>query len=131
MPAVVRTGDRGMVDEGGYLRYLGRIKDMLKVGGENVGASEIEAFLQGLPGVRLAQVIGMPHDYLGEAPAAFIEMIEGHEASEDSIKAACQGQLAKWKIPHRVIFVTEWPMSATKVQKFRLKELLPDAQSAE
>lgn len=120
----VRTGDRGVVNADGYLIFLGRIKDMFKVGGENVAAAEIEAFLQGIAGVRLAQVIGIPDDRMGEIPVAFIERIEGASIGEDDVIGGCQGQLAKWKIPRRVIFVDEWPMSATKVQKFRLRELL-------
>lgn len=121
----VRTGDRGRINEDGYLMFLGRIKDTLKVGGENVAAAEIEAFLQSVPGVRLAQVIGMPDERMGEVPVAFIERIENAAISETDVIKACDGELARWKIPRRVVFVTEWPMSATKVQKFRLKELLP------
>ena len=120
----VRTGDRGRIDENGFLVFLGRIKDMLKVGGENVAAAEIEAFIQGLPGVQLVQVIGMADDRMGEVPVAFIEPSGGAELSAQGIIEACDGQLARWKIPRRVEFVSEWPMSATKVQKFRLAELL-------
>jgi len=120
----VRTGDRGRIDENGFLVFLGRIKDMLKVGGENVAAAEIEAFIQGLPGVQLVQVIGMADDRMGEVPVAFIEPSGGAVLSEQGIIEACDGQLARWKIPRRVEFVSEWPMSATKVQKFRLAELL-------
>ena len=97
---------------------------MLKVGGENVAAAEIEAFIQGLPGVQLVQVIGMADDRMGEVPVAFIEPSGGAELSAQGIIEACDGQLARWKIPRRVEFVSEWPMSATKVQKFRLAELL-------
>ncbi len=121
----VRTGDRGKINDEGYLVFLGRIKDMMKVGGENVAAAEIEAFLQSVPGVRLAQVIGMPDARMGEVPVAFVERIEGATISESDVIKACDGELARWKIPRHVVFVTEWPMSATKVQKFRLKELLP------
>ncbi|MBY8825633.1 class I adenylate-forming enzyme family protein [Sphingomonas colocasiae] len=120
----VRTGDRGEIGPDGHLLFLGRIKDILKVGGENVGAVEIEAFLQTIPEIQLAQVIGMPDDRMGEVPIAFVERRPGMEIGQDEIIAACQGQLARWKIPRRILFVSEWPMSATKVQKFRLKELL-------
>ncbi len=120
----VRTGDRGVVGPEGHLLFLGRIKDMLKVGGENVGAVEIEAFLQGIPAVQLAQVVGMADDRLGEVPVAFIERRPGASLEEAEVLAACDGHLARWKIPRRVIFVSEWPMSSTKVQKFRLKEML-------
>ena len=121
----VKTGDRGRQDIDGALTFLGRIKDMLKVGGENVAAAEIEAFVQGQPGVKMVQVIGIPDARLTEVPVAFVERDLGAEISEADIIGACSGQLAKWKIPRHVVFVTDWPMSATKVQKFRLKERLP------
>lgn len=121
----VRTGDQGKIRTDGNLVYLGRLKDMLKVGGENVAAIEIEAFLQKIPQVRLVQVIGVADARLGQIPVAFVELIEGEEISEAQIIAACEGQIAKWKIPRAVIFLSEWPMSTTKVQKFRLHELLP------
>lgn len=122
----IRSGDRGRIGADGYLVYLGRLKDMLKVGGENVAASEIEAFIQKLPQVRLVQVIGAPDDRMGEVPVAFVELVEGEESDEATIIASCEGQLARWKIPRAVVFVDAWPMSTTKVQKFRLAELLPE-----
>ncbi|WP_423141151.1 class I adenylate-forming enzyme family protein [Parablastomonas sp. CN1-191] len=125
----VRTGDRGVIDADGYLVYLGRLKDMLKVGGENVAASEIEAFVQGLGGVHMVQVIGVPDDRLGEVPVAFVELSAGASLDEEGIIAACDGQLARWKVPRRVVFVRAWPMSSTKVQKFRLVELLEGASA--
>lgn len=121
----VRTGDRGAVDAQGYLRYLGRLKDMLKVGGENVAAAEIEAFLQRLPQVRLAQVIGIPDKRLGQVPIAFAETVRALAISEAEIIAFCDGQLSKWKVPRQIHFVTDWPMSATKVRKAALYDLLP------
>lgn len=121
----VRSGDQGRINEEGYLVYLGRLKDMLKVGGENVAAAEIEAFIQRLPEVRLVQVIGVADDRLGEVPVAFVELMEGQTITEDAVIAACHGELAKWKVPRAVFFIDEWPMSTTKVQKFRLAEQLP------
>lgn len=122
----VRTGDRGRMDGDGYLYYLGRLKDMLKVGGENVAAAEIEFFLNQHPDVKMVQVIGGADDRLGEVPVAFVERSPGGTVSAQDLIAMCEGQIAKWKIPRDVIFVTEWPLSTTKVQKFRLKELLPE-----
>jgi fatty-acyl-CoA synthase len=122
----VRTGDRGKIDADGYLYYLGRLKDMLKVGGENVAAAEIEFFLNQHPAVKMVQVIGGADARLGEVPVAFVERVPGAQVEADELIAMCQGQLARWKIPADVVFVTEWPMSTTKVQKFRLKELLPE-----
>lgn len=123
----VKTGDRGRMDDDGALTFLGRIKDMLKVGGENVAAAEIEAFVQGQPGVKMVQVIGIPDARLGEVPVAFVERNADSDITEAQIIQACDGQLARWKIPRHVVFVTEWPMSTTKVQKFRLRDYLPAA----
>lgn len=120
----VRTGDRGVICEDGTLHFLGRFKDILKVGGENVGALEIESFLQAFPEIRLAQIIGVPDERMGEVPVAFVELMDGEDMTESVLIERCRGQLAKWKIPRRVVFVKEWPMSATKVQKFRLRDLL-------
>lgn len=121
----VRTGDRGKLDESGYLYFLGRLKDMLKVGGENVAAAEIEFFLANHPDVKMVQVIGGPDDRMGEVPVAFVERTPGGTVTAGELIEMCQGQLARWKIPVDVVFVTEWPMSTTKVQKFRLREHLP------
>ena len=121
----VRTGDRGKIDAEGWLYFLGRLKDMLKVGGENVAASEIEFFISRHPDVKMVQVIGAPDKRLDEVPVAFVERVPGGTVTAQELIEMCQGELAKWKIPRDVVFVTEWPMSSTKVQKFRLRELLP------
>lgn len=120
----VRTGDLGTLNERGSLRYLGRIKDMLKVGGENVTPLEVEACLSTHTAVRMAQVVGRPSERYGEEPVAFIELAEGAQCTAEEIIAYCAGQLASYKRPREVRFVTTWPMSATKIQKFRLKEML-------
>jgi fatty-acyl-CoA synthase len=98
----------------------------LKVGGENVAAAEIEFFLNSHPDVKMVQVIGGADPRLGEVPVAFVERAPGAMVEASELIAMCQGQLARWKIPADVVFVTEWPMSTTKVQKFRLKDLLPE-----
>jgi acyl-CoA synthetase (AMP-forming)/AMP-acid ligase II len=123
----IRTGDLGKYDKDGWLFFLGRIKDMLKVGGENVACAEVESFLSSHPAVKFVQVIGRPDAHMGEVPVAFVELNPGATASEPDIVAFCKGKIASYKIPRSVIFVTEWPMSATKIQKFKLKELLPAA----
>jgi acyl-CoA synthetase (AMP-forming)/AMP-acid ligase II len=120
----VRTGDCGMVDAEGFVYFLGRIKDMLKVGGENVAAAEIEAFLGRHPAVKMTQVVGKPDDYYGEVAVAFVELLPGKQADAAELIAFCKGRLASFKVPREVRFVTEWPMSATKIQKFKLRELL-------
>jgi acyl-CoA synthetase (AMP-forming)/AMP-acid ligase II len=120
----IRTGDLGSLNERGSLRYLGRIKDMLKVGGENVTPLEVEAHLSTHAAVRMAQVVGRPSERYGEEPVAFIELADGAECTAEELIAYCVGELASYKVPREVCFVTSWPMSATKIQKFRLKELL-------
>ena len=104
--------------------FHGRTKDMLKVGGENVAAAEIEAAIQSHPAVKLAQVVGVPHPRYVEIPAAFVELAPGATASADELIAHCDGRIARFKIPHHVRFVSEWPMSTSKIQKFRLRDRL-------
>ena len=121
------TGDIGSVDEAGRIAYHGRTKDMLKVGGENVAALEVESYLSRHPAVRLAQVVSIPDTRLDEVPAAFVEVEPGHDVTEEELIAFCRGQIASFKIPRHVRFVSAWPMSATKIQKFKLRdELLAD-----
>jgi fatty-acyl-CoA synthase len=118
------TGDIGSFDAEGQIMFHGRTKDMLKVGGENVAAAEIEAVLQTHPAVKLAQVTGLPDDRLAEVPAAFIELNPGAQTSEAELKAHCTGKLASFKLPRHVRFVSDWPMSTSKIQKFRLRDML-------
>jgi fatty-acyl-CoA synthase len=117
-----RTGDIGSLDADGRVSYLGRAKDMLKVGGENVAAAEIEGFLSQHPAVMLAQVVSAPDAKYTEVPAAFVQLKPGAVVTEAELIAYCKGQIASFKIPRYVRFVTEWPMSATKIQKYRLRE---------
>ena len=120
----VRTGDCGRIDPNGTTFFLGRIKDMLKVGGENVAAAEIEAFLGRHPAVKLTQVVGKPDERYGEVAVAFVELLPGQQATAEELIAFCKGRLASFKIPREVRFVTEWPQSSTKIQKFKLRERL-------
>jgi acyl-CoA synthetase (AMP-forming)/AMP-acid ligase II len=124
------TGDLCSM-EGDEISYHGRIKDMLKVGGENVSAIEVESFLATHPAIKMAQVVGVPDDRLLEVGAAFIELAPGQTVTEQEVIAYCDGRIARFKTPRYVRFVTEWPMSATKVQKFRLREALIEELSAE
>jgi fatty-acyl-CoA synthase len=125
------TGDIGSIDAGGNVMFHGRTKDMLKVGGENVAAAEIEAMLQSHPAVKLAQVVGLPDPRYAEVPAAFVELVDGAEAVEADLIAHCRGKLASFKIPRHVRVVSEWPMSTSKIQKFRLREsLIEELQKA-
>ena len=117
-----RTGDLCALDADGHIEFHGRIKDMLKVGGENVAALEIESYLANHPAVKLAQVIGVPDDRLLEVPAAYIELNPNMFVSETELISFCKGKIASFKVPRYVRFVDEWPMSSTKVQKFRLRD---------
>ena len=117
------TGDIGSVDALGHMMFHGRFKDMLKVGGENVAAAEVEAILALHPAVRLAQVVGIPDDRLIEVPAAFVEGDPALATSDDLI-AFVHERLASFKVPRHIRFVKEWPMSSSKIQKFRLRESL-------
>ena len=109
-------------DTEGQIMFHGRTKEMLKVGGENVAAAEIETYLAQHPAVKLAQAVGVPDKRLQEVPAIFVEKHEGHEISEQELIDFCKGQIASYKVPRYVRFVTEWPMSTSKIQKFRLRE---------
>jgi acyl-CoA synthetase (AMP-forming)/AMP-acid ligase II len=116
------SGDLISIDEDGQLMFHGRLRDMLKVGGENVAAVEIENCLQQHEAVKLAQVVPVPDRRLTEVAAAFIELEPGTEAKEDELIKFCKGKIAGFKIPRYVRFVQEWPTSSTKIQKFRLQD---------
>lgn len=122
----VRTGDLGALDERGRIVYIGRIKDTLKVGGENVAPAEVESLLATHPDVVLAAVVGLPDDRYGEVPAAFVELRPGSRLTDADLVAFCTGRIARYKVPRVVRFVTEWPMSATKIQKDRLRAELTE-----
>ena len=121
-----RTGDLGTVDDDGYLHFRGRLKDMLKIGGENVGTVEIESYLETHPAVAGAAVVGVPDDRLGEVAAAFVQLRAGTSVTEDELIDYCRGQIAGFKVPRHVRFVTEWPMSATKIRKVDLRDRIAE-----
>jgi fatty-acyl-CoA synthase len=118
------TGDVCSLDADGTIMFHGRIKDMLKVGGENVAAVEIESCLARHPAVRLAQVVGVPDKRLVEVPAAFIECKPDQTVSAQELIDFCRKEMAGFKVPRHVRFVSEWPMSTSKIQKFRLRDRL-------
>jgi fatty-acyl-CoA synthase len=118
------TGDVCSLDADGTIMFHGRIKDMLKVGGENVAAAEIESCLARHPAVRLAQVVGVPDNRLVEVPAAFIECKPDQTVSAQELIDFCRKEIAGFKVPRHVRFVSEWPMSTSKIQKFRLRDRL-------
>lgn len=118
------TGDIGSLDKDDQMMFYGRTKDMLKVGGENVAAAEIEAHLAKHPAVKLAQVVGIPDPRLQEVPAAFVEKKDGADVDAQELIDFCKGEIAGFKVPRYVRFVSEWPMSTSKIQKFRLRDRL-------
>ena len=119
----LRTGDLGVLTDDGHVRYTGRLKDMLKVGGENVAALEIEALVNDHPDVVLSQVVGVPDERLVEVPALFVQRRDGAEADGQALVDYCRERISRFKVPRYVVFVEQWPMSATKIQKFKLKSL--------
>jgi fatty-acyl-CoA synthase len=120
----LHTGDLGLIDpKTGYLKFTGRFKDMLRVGGENVSAMEVESFLLTHPKVKQAQVIGVPDPRVTEVGMAFLELKGGMSATEEEILAFCKGKIAGFKIPRYVTLVKEFPLTGSgKIQKFKLKE---------
>lgn len=119
----IRSGDIATLDEQGYCQIVGRIKDMLIRGGENIYPREIEEFLFTHPKVEDVQVIGVPDERFGEEICACIRLRPGVSASADEIREFCKGHIAHFKIPRYVTFVDDYPMTVTgKVQKFRLRE---------
>jgi fatty-acyl-CoA synthase len=117
------TGDMGVMRPDGHLHLLGRYKDMLKIGGENVDPMEVEAFLMGHPAVRGAAVVGVPDARLSEVAVAFVQCEPGRALTEGEVIEHCRGRLASFKIPRHVAFVDEFPLTSTgKIQKVRLRE---------
>jgi fatty-acyl-CoA synthase len=120
-----RTGDVGVIGRDGYLRLVGRIKDMIRVGGENVAAADVEAILLKHDAVKQAVAVGMADDRLVEVVAVFVELKTDKPATEQEIMDYCRQHLASFKVPRRVVFVSDWPMTgAGKIQRYVLKESL-------
>jgi crotonobetaine/carnitine-CoA ligase len=120
-----RTGDRVRLDPEGTLTFVERDKDVLKVGGENIGAPEVERALLAVPGVREAAVVGRPDPMLGEVPVAFVTLRDGARVTTDDLDRSCTELLAAFKRPREMHIVEELPRSTLdKVAKSRLRELL-------
>ena len=119
----MHTGDLATIDAEGYCSIVGRIKDMIIRGGENVYPREIEEFLYGHPDIEDVQVIGVPDERFGEQLCAWIKLRDGTSATTEQIQDFCKGQIAHFKIPHYVKFVDSFPMTVTgKIQKFVMRE---------
>jgi acyl-CoA synthetase (AMP-forming)/AMP-acid ligase II len=120
-----RTGDLGVIGEDGYLRLVGRIKEMIRVGGENVAAAEIESALLKHQAVKQAVAVGMADPRLAEVVAAFVELKKGEQATEEELIDFCRQRLASFKVPRRIQLIEQWPMTgAGKIQRYVLKESL-------
>jgi len=119
----MHTGDLATMDEDGYCKIVGRIKDMVIRGGENIYPREIEEFLFGHPDIADVQVVGVPDARYGEELCAWVRARDGAVLAEDDVREFCRGRLAHFKVPRHVLLVDEFPMTVTgKVQKFRMRE---------
>jgi fatty-acyl-CoA synthase len=128
----IASGDVAVVDEEGYFQIVGRIKDMLIRGGENIFPREIEDFLYTNPKIEQVEVIGVPDPKYGEEVCAWIKLREGQTATEEEIRAFCKGQIAHFKIPKIIRFVDDFPMTITgKVQKFVMRDQMKAEMAAE
>ena len=123
----MHTGDLAVIDDEGYCNIVGRIKDMVIRGGENIYPREIEEFLYAHPKVLDVQVVGIPDQKYGEELCAWIIVREGERLTEDEVRAYCQGQIAHYKIPRYVRFVDSFPMTVTgKIQKFLIRQKMKE-----
>jgi len=123
----MHTGDLAVMDAEGYVNISGRIKDMVIRGGENIYPREIEEFLYRHPAVQDVQVVGVPDKKYGEELCAWIILRPGAELDEDGVREFCRGQIAHYKVPRYIRFVSAFPMTVTgKVQKFRMRELMKE-----
>ena len=121
----MHSGDLATIDAEGYCNIVGRVKDMLIRGGENVYPREVEEFLYGHPKVQAVQVFGVPDARLGEEVCAWIVLKPGQSGTEDEIKSFCEGRIAHFKVPRLIRFVPEFPLTATgKPQKFLMREAM-------
>jgi fatty-acyl-CoA synthase len=121
----MHTGDLGTIDDGGYCRIVGRLKDMIIRGGENIYPREIEEFLFTHPKIEEVQIVGIPDARFGEEACACVRLVAGVSADAEEIRAFCRGRIAHYKVPRHVHFVDSFPLTVTgKVQKFRLREIV-------
>lgn len=121
----LHSGDLATMDGEGYVRIVGRIKDMIIRGGENVYPAEVESFLMRHPAIQQAQVVGIPDPYMGEEAAAFIQCRDGHALEAADVDAYCRANMSRHKLPKYIRFVSSFPLTPSgKVKKFELREQL-------
>ena len=119
------SGDIGIMDTGGYVQIVGRLKDMIIRGGENIYPREVEEFLHTHPKIQDVQVFGVKDERFGEQVCAWIQTHHGESMTEQEVKEFCQGNIAHFKVPQYVRFVEEYPMTVTgKIQKFKMREMM-------
>ena len=119
----LHSGDIATMDASGYVRIVGRIKDMIIRGGENVYPREVEEFLYQHPAISEVQVFGVPDEKMGEEVCAWIQLNEGARLSADEVKAYCKDQITHFKVPKHIRFVSDYPMTVTgKIQKFVMRD---------
>jgi len=123
----LHSGDLGVMDEEGYVAVVGRLKDMIIRGGENIYPREIEEFLFTHEKIQDAKVIGVPDEKFGEEVCAWVQLKEGETLSEEEIRAFCKKNIAYFKVPRYIRLVTGFPMTVTgKIQKFKMRETMQD-----
>jgi fatty-acyl-CoA synthase len=124
----LHSGDLAEMDEEGYVQIVGRIKDMIIRGGENIYPREVEEFLYTHPDIQEVQVFGIPDKKFGEIVCAWVQLKEGSVLSEDDVKAYCRDQITHFKVPTHIRFVDEFPMTVTgKIQKFKMRDAMLEA----
>jgi fatty-acyl-CoA synthase len=121
----LHTGDLATVDEEGYYKITGRLKDMVIRGGENISPREVEEFLFTHPAIQEVQCFGVPDEKFGEQMAAWVRPREGSSLTEDEVKDFCRGRISHFKVPHYVRIVDDFPMTVTgKIQKYKMREAM-------
>lgn len=119
------TGDLGEIDENGYCKVVGRLKDMIIRGGENIYPTEVENFLHKHPDIEDIQIVGVPDERFGEQVCAWIKLKRGSELDEDAVKSFCKGQISHFKIPKYIEFVEQYPMTVTgKIKKNEIRKTM-------
>ena len=121
----LHSGDLGIMDEDGFVEVVGRIKDMIIRGGENIYPREVEEFLYQHPAIQDVQVFGIPHEKYGEEVCAWVKLNDNESLDEDTLKQYCKNQITHFKVPSKIRFVDEFPMTVTgKIQKFKMREIM-------
>ena len=121
----LHTGDLATMNAQGYVNIVGRVKDMIIRGGENLYPAEIEQFLMRHPKIADAQVIGIPDAFMGEEMAAFIRLKPDEQLTEEALRDYCRANISRYKVPKYFKFVTAYPLTASgKIKKFELREQL-------